>query len=46
MDMLSSKEMLEISGGGISWGVIGLIAGAITLITGIIDGYLRPLKCN
>ena len=44
--MLSDNEMLNINGGAIRW-TIGLIVGSvITLIAGIIDGYLRPLKCN
>ncbi len=44
--MLTDKEMLNIEGGKVSWGLIGLIGGLITLITGIFDGYLRPLRCN
>ncbi|MDD2504724.1 MAG: hypothetical protein PHF21_00425 [Bacilli bacterium] len=44
--MLTDSEMLNIEGGQISWGLIGLIGGVITFISGIIDGYLRPLKCN
>ncbi|MDD4187175.1 MAG: class IIb bacteriocin, lactobin A/cerein 7B family [Bacilli bacterium] len=44
--MLTNEEMLSIDGGAVSWSLIGLIGGAITFIAGIIDGYLRPLKCN
>ena len=44
--MLTNNEMLSINGGLVSWSVIALIGAAISFITGIIDGYLRPLKCN
>lgn len=44
--MLTDKELNLINGGAIKW-TIGLAIGSlITLIAGIIDGYLRPLKCN
>lgn len=43
---LSSQELYEITGGTkkVSFGL--LIGGIITIIIGIIDGYMRPLKCN
>lgn len=44
--MLTDNQMLDIKGGKVSWGLVGLIGGIITLISGIVDGYLRPLKCN
>ena len=44
--MLTKNEMLEVIGGGFNWTVVGIIAAGLTLIAGIIDGYLRPLKCN
>lgn len=44
--MLDNKELLEIEGGAIKW-TIGVILGAFaSLLAGIIDGYLRPGKCN
>ncbi len=44
--MLTDKELLNISGGSIKW-TLALVAGTIiTFIAGVIDGYLRPLKCN
>lgn len=44
--MLTNKELDQIDGGAARWG-IGLVVGSIiTLLIGIIDGYLRPLKCN
>jgi len=44
--MLTKEEMLLITGGGINWTLLGLLATGVTLLAGIIDGYLRPLKCN
>lgn len=45
MTELSSNELNEIhGGGGISLG-LAIFAG-ITFIIGVIDGYVRPLKCN
>jgi lactobin A/cerein 7B family class IIb bacteriocin len=44
--MLSDKDLSNINGGAIKW-TLGLMIGSlVTLIAGIIDGYLRPLKCN
>jgi lactobin A/cerein 7B family class IIb bacteriocin len=43
---LQEEEMKQIKGGGISiWGGIGIATGIIFLI-GVIDGFVRPLKCN
>lgn len=45
MRELSSNELNEVNGGGgISFG-LAVFAG-ITFIIGVIDGYVRPLKCN
>ena len=43
---LNNQELTYIVGGAkkISFGII--VGGIITIIVGIIDGYLRPLKCN
>lgn len=43
---ISKDELKKIDGGGISLlGVAGIVAGAVFLI-GVIDGYVRPKKCN
>ena len=45
MNDLSTRELHEVEGGnGIAIG-LGIFAG-ITFIIGVIDGYVRPLKCN
>ena len=43
---LTKKELLTITGGAIDWTVAAIIGSAVTFITGIIDGFLRPIKCN
>ena len=45
MKKLSEKDLKNINGGISIWGIIGAIAAAIFGI-GVIDGYVRPLKCN
>lgn len=48
--MVVSKNELKLINGGAKvgkWGTIGVIIGIIaTFLSGVIDGYLRPLKCN
>ena len=43
---LSNQELYEITGGAKKVSIGLLIGGLVTIIIGIIDGYLRPLKCN
>lgn len=46
MKEIRNKDLKNIQGGGISvWGGIGIASGIIFLI-GVIDGFVRPLKCN
>ncbi len=45
MELLNKHELMEIKGGFGAWSFIGIISG-ITFIIGIIDGYVRPLRCN
>ncbi len=43
---IDNKDLKNINGGGLSiWGGVGLVGGIIFLI-GLIDGFVRPLKCN
>lgn len=45
MKELDTKELKSVSGGfNIVTGL--LMAAGITFIIGVIDGYVRPLKCN
>ena len=44
MEELKENELKKISGGGLG---IGLLIGAgVIFLIGVIDGYIRPLKCN
>ncbi len=43
---LTEKELKHIKGGSISLGAGLLIIAGIVFIVGVIDGYVRPLKCN
>lgn len=42
----SKEELLKINGGAISWTVMGIIGGVVVFVIGLVDGFLRPLKCN
>ncbi len=45
MKELNVNEMHSVKGGG--GALLGLaIAAGITFLIGVIDGYVRPLKCN
>lgn len=46
MNKLKKEEMLKINGGGFSFGFWALIGSGIVFIVGLIDGFVRPLKCN
>ena len=46
MKKLSKNEMECIKGGGMSATAWAVIAGVISLISGIFDGFTRPYKCR
>jgi hypothetical protein len=46
MIKIQNEELSDIEGGGFSIGAILAIGGIVTFFIGIIDGYVRPLKCN
>lgn len=46
MKKMNDEELKEINGGGLNIGAIVGIAAGITLLIGVIDGFVRPLKCN
>ena len=43
---LTKNELLNIQGGGVSFGLLTLLGAGIVFLIGVIDGYVRPLKCN
>ena len=46
MKRMNDYDLKCIEGGGISIGAIVGIATGITFLIGVIDGIVRPLKCN
>ena len=44
--MMTKEELLKVSGGAVNWTIISIIGTITTFIAGIIDGYLRPVKCR
>ncbi len=46
MKSISDNELKNINGGGISLGFIVGLAAGVTFLIGVIDGIVRPLKCN
>ena len=44
--ILKEQELNEIKGGGLSLTVLAAIGAFGVLVAGIIDGIIRPLKCN
>jgi hypothetical protein len=46
MTLLNNIELNDIHGGGFGIGFFALIAGLVSFVVGIVDGYVRPLKCN
>lgn len=44
MQKISNSELMNITGGGLG---LGFILGAvIVVISGIVDGFLRPIGCR
>lgn len=46
MQKLSMNEMINITAGGLSAGVMAAIAAGIAFLAGLVDGYTRPYKCR
>lgn len=44
--LLTKEELLKVNGGAINWTAISIIGSIVTFITGLVDGYLRPIKCH
>lgn len=46
MKKLNDKELMNVEDGAVKTGLIIGIAAGVTFIIGLIDGIIRPLKCN
>lgn len=45
MILLETKELNSIHG-GFGWSIIVGLGALITFVIGVVDGYVRPLKCR
>ena len=45
MREIEKQEAMNICGGISTWLALG-IGAAVTFLIGVIDGFIRPLKCN
>ena len=43
---LTKKEMNQVTGGAISWGVVAGIAAAIVYLIGCVGGITNPNRCK
>ena len=46
MKNLNDKELMNVEGGAMNFGIALGIAAGVTFLIGVIDGLFRPLKCN
>ena len=46
MEIVNKEELNSITGGGITFKFIMGLITAGTFIVGLVDGFLRPLKCR
>lgn len=44
--ILKEQELTKIVGGGVSSSVLAIIGAIGVFIAGVVDGIIRPLKCN
>lgn len=43
---LTNKEMYDIHGGAVSWGLVAGLASTVVFIIGVLSGYTNPTKCK
>ena len=44
--VLNSEELAQVNGGGISTAGWFAIGGGVVFLIGMLDGILRPYRCN
>lgn len=44
--ILKEEELENIVGGGISYSLLAILGAIGVFIAGVVDGIVRPLKCN
>lgn len=46
MEILDSNELKDVRGGGLIFKIAMGVLTVGSFVIGVIDGYLRPLKCR
>lgn len=46
MTEIKNNDLKNINGGGVNVGLIVGLSAGITFLIGVIDGLIRPKKCN
>lgn len=46
MESMNNKELFEVKGGGVNWGMLAGISAFASFLIGVIDGLTNPKKCN
>lgn len=46
MKRINNIELKQITGGAFSFGMALIIGGLATFIIGVVDGFVRPLRCR
>ncbi len=44
--ILKEEELLEIEGGALRYAILATIGAIGVFLAGVVDGILRPLRCN
>lgn len=44
--ILKEKELLALEGGALRYALLATLGAIGVFIAGVVDGILRPLKCN
>lgn len=42
---MNDYELNMVTGGKANYSVLAIIGGLITFLIGVVDGFIRPLKC-
>lgn len=46
MVILKNDELSEIYGGASTFSIGAILGGIFVIVAGIIDGFIRPIKCD
>ena len=45
-ELTNNNTLRNIHGGAINIGILALVASGVVFLIGVLDGYVRPLKCR